>query len=191
MKHALPKNESVNIIRNGVVNKKFYITTPLYYVNSAPHIGHSYTNIAADVLARFHRQLGEDVYFLTGTDEHGQKIARSAQDAGESEKVFTDKMVSVFIELWKSLGISYDDFIRTTEERHILAVKNVLNTLYKNKDIYLESYEGWYCVPCETFWTDLQVQGAVLCPECLRPVERLSENIFFFKLSKYPDFFTD
>ena len=185
MNHALPKNESVNIIRNGGVNKKFYITTPLYYVNSAPHIGHSYTNIAADVLARFHRQLGEDVYFLTGTDEHGQKIAKSAQDAGLSEKVFADKMVSVFIELWKSLDISYDDFIRTTEERHILTVKNALNTLYENEDIYLESYEGWYCTPCETFWTDLQVQSAGLCPDCLRPVEKLSEKNFFFRLSKY------
>ncbi|OGX26972.1 MAG: methionine--tRNA ligase [Omnitrophica WOR_2 bacterium RIFCSPHIGHO2_02_FULL_45_21] len=171
--------------------EKFYITTPLYYINATPHIGHSYTNIAADVLARFHRQLGEDVYFLTGTDEHGQKIAKSAQDAGESEKVFADKMASVYIELWKSLDISYDDFIRTSEERHTLAVKNVLNTLYKNKDIYLESYEGWYCVPCETFWTDLQVQGAGLCPECLRPVERLSEKNFFFKLSKYQGWLTE
>lgn len=167
------------------MNKKFYITTPLYYVNSPPHIGHSYTNIAADVLARFHRQLGEDVYFLTGTDEHGQKIAKSAQDAGESEKVFADKMASVFIALWKSLDISYDDFIRTTEERHTQAVKNVLNTLYENGDVYLESYEGWYCTPCETFWTDLQVQGAGLCLDCLRPVEKLSERNFFFRLSKY------
>lgn len=165
--------------------KKFYITTPLYYVNSTPHIGHSYTNIAADVLARFHRQLGEDVYFLTGTDEHGQKIAKSAQDAGLNEKVFADKMVAVFIELWKSLDISYDDFIRTTEERHTLAVKSVLNTLYENKDVYLESYEGWYCTPCETFWTDLQVQDAGLCPDCFRPVEKLSEKNFFFRLSKY------
>lgn len=167
------------------MNKKFYITTPLYYINSPPHIGHSYTNIAADVLARFHRQLGEDVYFLTGTDEHGQKIAKSARDAGESEKVFADKMALVFIELWKSLDISYDDFIRTTEERHTLAVKNVLNTLYENKDVYLEPYEGWYCTPCETFWTDLQVQSAGLCPDCLRPVEKLSEKNFFFRLSKY------
>lgn len=163
---------------------KFYITTPLYYVNSAPHIGHSYTNIAADTIARFHRQLGEDVYFLTGTDEHGQKIAKSAYDAGLSEKVFTDKMVSVFIELWKDLNISYDDFIRTTDERHINTVKNVLNILYKNKDLYIAQYEGYYCTPCETFWMDLQIKGNA-CPDCKRPVERIREDNYFLNLSKY------
>ncbi len=165
--------------------KKFYITTPLYYVNSTPHIGHSYTNIAADVLARFHRQLGEDVYFLTGTDEHGQKVARSARDAGLDDKAFADKMAAVFIELWKSLDISYDDFIRTTEERHTTTVKNALNILYENNDIYPDKYEGWYCTPCETFWTDLQLQGAGLCLECKRPVEKISEENYFFRLSKY------
>lgn len=165
--------------------KKFYITTPLYYVNSFPHIGHSYTNIAADALARFHRRLGEDVYFLTGTDEHGQKIAKSAQEAGLSEKVFTDKMASVFIQLWKALDISYDDFIRTSEERHSLTVKNVLNILYENEDVYLDAYEGWYCTPCETFWTDLQLKNAGLCPDCLRPLDKLSEKNFFFRLAKY------
>ena len=110
---------------------KFYITTPLYYINSTPHIGHSYTNIAADTLARFHRQWGEDVYFLTGTDEHGQKIAKAAAQANLKEKDFADKMVSVFVELWKSLDISYDDFIRTTDERHTAVVQNILNILHK------------------------------------------------------------
>lgn len=166
------------------MEKKFYLTTPLYYLNAAPHIGHSYTTIAADTLARFHRHLGEEVYFLTGTDEHGQKIARAAFEAGLGEKAFTDKMVSIFVELWKALDISYDDFIRTTDERHVNAVKNVLTILYENKDLYTHTYEGWYCTPCETFWTATQAQG-ILCPDCKRPVEKLQEENYFFKLSKY------
>ncbi len=168
------------------MKNKFYITTPLYYVNSNPHIGHSYTNIAADALARFHRQKGDEVYFLTGTDEHGQKIAKAASDAGLEEKAFTDTMVSIFIELWKSLDVSYDDFIRTTDERHITAVKKVLTTLYQNNDIYLHTYEGWYCTPCETFWADMQVEGNV-CPDCKREVERIREENYFFRLSKYQE----
>ena len=118
---------------------KFYITTPLYYVNSTPHIGHSYTNIAADVLARFHRRMNDEVYFLTGTDEHGQKIARAAQEASLSEKDWTDKMVLVFQRLWKELDISYDDFIRTTEKRHTDTVKNVLDKLGPNGSKLLKS----------------------------------------------------
>ncbi|TAN60202.1 methionine--tRNA ligase, partial [bacterium] len=144
---------------------KFYITTPLYYVNAAPHIGHSYTNIAADTLARFHRERGDDVYFLTGTDEHGQKIAKSASQAGMKELEFADRMVSVFAGLWETLEISYDDFIRTTEKRHREAVRRVLEILYKANDIYPAVYEGWYCTPCETFWTELQVTEG-LCPDC-------------------------
>ena len=170
--------------------KKFYLTTPLYYINSTPHIGHSYTNIAADTLARFHRQLGEDVYFLTGTDEHGQKIAKAAAEAGLKEKDFADKMVSVFVELWKSLDISYDDFIRTTEKRHTDTVKNVLDILYKNKDIYPDKYTGWYCTPCETFWTDSQAPDN-LCPDCKRAVEKIQEENYFFRLSKYQDWLLD
>src|SRR3989339_1173343 len=170
--------------------KKFYLTTPLYYINSSPHIGHSYTNIAADTLARFHRQLGEDVYFLTGTDEHGQKIAKAAAEAGLKEKDFADKMVSVFVELWKSLDISYDDFIGTTEKRHTDTVKNVLDILYKNKDIYPDKYTGWYCTPCETFWTDSQAPDN-LCPDCKRTVEKIQEENYFFRLSKYQDWLLD
>ena len=166
------------------MNKKFYITTPLYYVNSTPHIGHSYTNVAADTLARFYRQLGDDVYFLTGTDEHGQKIARAAAEAGLGEKDFADKMASIFSQAWKALDISYDDFIRTTEERHINTVKNVLNILYQNQDLYLDKYEGWYCTPCETFWTDLQA-GGNFCPDCKRQLDKISEENYFFRLSKY------
>ena len=164
--------------------KKFYLTTPLYYINSTPHIGHSYTNIAADTLARFHRQLGEDVYFLTGTDEHGQKIAKAAAAANLKEKDFADKMVSVFIELWKSLDISYDDFIRTTEERHTTVVQNILNILRKKGDLYLDEYIGWYCTPCETFWVDSQIEEKT-CPDCKRQLEKIQEKNFFLKLSKH------
>src|SRR3989338_10000819 len=152
--------------------KKFYLTTPLYYINSTPHIGHSYTNIAADALARFHRQLGEDVYFLTGTDEHGQKIAKAAAQANLKEKDFADKMVSVFVKLWKSLDISYDDFIRTTEERHTTVVQNILNILRKKGDLYLDEYIGWYCTPCETFWVDGSTT-LTINPEQAKRVERV------------------
>ncbi|HAH21990.1 MAG: methionine--tRNA ligase [Omnitrophica WOR_2 bacterium GWF2_43_52] len=166
------------------MKNKFYITTPLYYVNSPPHIGHSYTTVAADTLARFHRNMGDEVYFLTGSDEHGQKIAKAAASAGLSEKAFTDNMVSIFIGLWKSLDISYDDFIRTTDKRHSAAVELVLTILHKNKDIYMDTYEGWYCTPCETFWTDMQVSQDC-CPDCRRALERIREDNYFFRLSYY------
>ena len=166
------------------MKNKFYVTTPLYYVNASPHIGHSYTNIAADTLARFYRNRGYAVYFLTGTDEHGQKIAKAAQKEGLNSLDFANKMVARFKDLWKSLNISYDDFIRTTEERHQEAVKWILNFLYKKGDIYQHKYDGWYCVPCELFVTE----GFVIenkCPDCGRKVERISETNYFFKLSKY------
>ena len=167
---------------------KFYITTPLYYVNASPHIGHSYTNIATDVLARYMRRLiGEDnVWFLTGTDEHGQKIQKAADEAGLSPQEFTDKMALQFKDLWKSLNISYNDFIRTTEERHINCVKKILEILHKKGDIYSAKYKGWYCMPCETFWTESQIQDEN-CPDCGRPVEKIAETNYFFKLSKYQD----
>jgi len=170
------------------MTKKFYITTPLYYVNASPHIGHSYTNIAADCLARYMRQvLGNDnVWFLTGTDEHGQKIQRAAEEAGVSAPEFTDKMVLQFKELWQKLDISYNDFIRTTECRHIDTVQRVLEILYKKQDIYQAEYEGWYCLPCETFWSESQAVNQ-LCPDCKRTVEKIAENNFFFKLSRYQD----
>ena len=153
-------------------------------MNASPHIGHSYTNIAADTLARFYRNRGYEVYFLTGTDEHGQKIAKAAQKEGLNSLDFANKMVARFKDLWKSLNISYDDFIRTTEERHQEAVKWILNFLYKKGDIYQHKYDGWYCVPCELFVTE----GFVIenkCPDCGRKVERISETNYFFKLSKY------
>ncbi|MCX5712423.1 MAG: class I tRNA ligase family protein, partial [Candidatus Omnitrophica bacterium] len=167
---------------------KFYITTPLYYVNSSPHVGHSYTNIAADCLARYMRQsLGkENVWFLTGTDEHGQKIQKAAEASGMSAQEFTDKIVVQFKELWNKLDAPYDDFIRTTEKRHVDFVQRAIQILYDKGDIVEGKYEGWYCVPCETFWLDSQVADKS-CPDCKRPLERISETNYFFKLSKYQD----
>jgi methionyl-tRNA synthetase len=167
---------------------KFYITTPIYYVNASPHIGHSYTTIAADVLGRFKRRvLGkENVRFLTGTDEHGQKIQKAADSARLSAQDFVDKTSLQFRNLWKALGVSYDDFIRTTEERHVKVVQKVLEILFKKGDIYEGKYEGLYCTPCETFWLESQAIGG-LCPDCKRPVERIIESNYFFKLSKYQD----
>ncbi|MDD5255627.1 MAG: methionine--tRNA ligase [Candidatus Omnitrophica bacterium] len=167
---------------------KFYITTPIYYVNAAPHIGHSYTTIAADTLARYHRRLlGEkNVRFLTGTDEHGQKIQRAAEAAGLSPLEFTDTIVPIFRKLWEKLNISYDDFIRTTEERHVRTVQRVLSILKSKGEIYPSQYEGWYCTPCETFWMEKQLEEGH-CPDCKRPVEKIRETNYFFKLSAYQD----
>ncbi len=167
--------------------KKFYITTPLYYVNAAPHIGHSYTNTAADVLARFNRLKGNDVFLLTGTDEHGQKVEQAAKAKGLTPKEFADSIVPRFIELWKKLMISYDDFIRTTDEKHASTVGKVLTILKDKDDIYLSEYSGSYCTPCETFWTDLQVEGNNNCPYCSKTLERICEENYFFRMSKYQD----
>jgi len=171
------------------MSKKFYITTPLYYVNASAHIGHSYTTIAADTLARYQRRLlgEENVWLLTGTDEHGQKIQKAAEEAGLKPLAFANKVVLTFKDLWKDLNISYNDFIRTTEERHTAFVKKALEILYKRKDIYESKYEGWYCTPCESFWTEPQVAQGGVCPDCSRPVEKIAENSYFFKLEKYQD----
>jgi methionyl-tRNA synthetase len=188
------------------MSDKLYITTPIYYVNASPHIGHSYTNIAADTLARYMRRvLGKDkVWFLTGTDEHGQKIQRAAEAKGMTPKEFTDSIVPTFINLWKELNISYDDFIRTTEERHISIVQRALDILYKKGDIYEAKYEGWYCTPCETFWPKMQItdkpqgdglasdsQSHNFCPDCKRPLEKISETNYFFRLSNYQKWLID
>ncbi|NQT90921.1 MAG: methionine--tRNA ligase [Candidatus Omnitrophica bacterium] len=166
--------------------KTFYITTPLYYVNASPHIGHSYTEIACDCIARYQRMKGEDVFFLTGTDEHGQKVERSAEAEGKDTLKFIDDVVEKFKELWKGLGISYDDFIRTTEKRHIDTVGKILTILHEKGDIYQDEYKGFYCTPCETFWPKLQIEDN-LCPDCGRALEEISETNYFFKLSKYQD----
>ena len=167
---------------------KFYITTPIYYVNAPPHIGHSYTNIAADTLARYNRQIlgKENVRFLTGTDEHGQKIKKAADEAKVSVLEFVDKVVVQFKDLWSKLEISNDDFIRTTQDRHIKTVRQALKIVYEKGDIYEDKYEGWYCTPCETFWPKTQITDH-LCPDCHRGLEKISETNFFFKLSKYQD----
>ncbi|MFQ5957067.1 MAG: class I tRNA ligase family protein, partial [Candidatus Brocadiales bacterium] len=164
----------------------FYLTTPIYYVNDVPHVGHSYTTIAADVLARYERLKGKDVFFLTGTDEHGQKIHRAAHAGNETPESLVNRVVERYKHLWRNLSISNDDFIRTSEPRHTKRVQKVFQRLYENGDIYLGEYEGWYCVPCESFWVTGQlVEGS--CPECGRTVERLREANYFFKLSKYRD----
>ncbi len=165
---------------------KFYLTTPLYYVNDVPHIGHAYTTIAADTLARFKRLAGYDVYLLTGTDEHGLKVQKAAKEAGLAPKELADKVVVSFLNLWKKLNISYDDFIRTTEERHKKVVLEIFDRLYEKGDIYKGEYEGNYCTPCETFWPDAQVKDKK-CPDCGRLTERLKEESYFFKMSKYQD----
>ena len=171
---------------------KFYVTTPIYYVNASPHIGHSYTNIAADTLARYHRKIfGQDnVWFLTGTDEHGQKIQKAADELKLSAIEFVNRVVPQFKELWKKLEISNNDFIRTTEDRHIACVQKALQIVYDKGDIYEDKYEGSYCTPCETFWPQSQVTGN-LCPDCKRELEKISETNFFFKLSKYQDWLID
>lgn len=168
------------------MSNKFYITTPIYYVNASPHIGHSYTNIAADTLARYNRNIlgKENVWFLTGTDEHGQKIKKAADEAKLEPIEFVDKVVIQFRDLWKRLEISNNDFIRTTEDRHIKCVQKALQIVYEKGDIYEDKYEGWYCTPCETFWPKTQTTNN-LCPDCKRQLENISETNFFFKLSKY------
>ena len=170
------------------MKKTFYITTPIYYVNDVPHIGHAYTTIAADVLARYHRlRLGKDnVFFLTGLDEHGQKVQQAAARAGIAPQAHCDRLAPQFMNLWKRLNISNDDFVRTTEPRHTQVVQKALQQLYDKGEIYQASYTGWYCTFDERFWTEKDVIGG-LCPECKRPVEQLSETNYFFRMSKYQE----
>ncbi len=166
---------------------KYYITTPIYYVNASPHIGHAYTTIAADTLARFKKVTGNDTYFLTGTDEHGEKIKKAAEAAGKETQVFVDSVMQNFKKLWQTLNVKYDDFIRTTEPRHIRVVQKVVDTLRANGDIYKSRYRGFYCRPCEAFWTESQIKEAGGCPDCKREVEEIVEENFFFRLSKYEE----
>ena len=164
---------------------KFYLTTPLYYVNASPHIGHAYTNIISDCVARFRRLEQDDVFFLTGTDEHGEKIKKAAEEADKEPQEFVDSVVINFKELWKKLYISYDDFIRTTQKSHTDIVQKVIKILFDKGDIYKSKYRGFYCVPCESFWTESQVKEADGCPGCRRSVEEIIEENYFFRLSKY------
>ena len=173
-----------------MTDKKFYITTPIYYVNDVPHIGHAYTTIAADVAARFKRLEGYEVFFLTGTDEHGQKVQQAAQNLKVAPQQHVDKLHQRFKELWVKLNISNSDFIRTTEERHKVLVCNILQTLFDKDEIYRDSYEGWYCTPCERFWTEKDLQEGD-CPECRRKVEKIKEHNYFFRMGKYQEWLVD
>ncbi len=166
--------------------KKFYITTPIYYPSANFHIGHCYTTIIADAIARYKRNKGFDVYFQTGTDEHGLKIETKAKEAGVSPKKYVDKVVLNAKDLWKSLDISYDYFIRTTDENHVKAVQKIFTKLYEQGDIYKGTYKGLYCIPCESFWTKTQLIDGK-CPDCGREVKEVEEEAYFLKLSKYQD----
>ncbi|MBT1076009.1 methionine--tRNA ligase [Geobacter grbiciae] len=168
------------------MSRTFYVTTPIYYVNDVPHIGHAYTTLAADVLARYKRLKGYDVFFLTGTDEHGQKVEKAANAAGETPLELADRVVKRFQALWEKLDISYNDFIRTTQERHKKGVTHLFREVMAKGDIYLGEYEDWYCTPCETFWTETQLIDGK-CPDCNRPVEKLKEESYFFRMSKYQE----
>lgn len=165
-----------------MTNKKYYITTPIYYVNDKPHIGHAYTTILADVLARYHKEFGEDVFFLTGLDEHGQKVQQAAEARDMTPLAHCDDLAPRFTDLWKNLEIQYDDFIRTTQDRHVQVVKNVLQKVYDSGDIYSDEYEGWYSVSEERFITDTEKESGAF-----RDVKKLKECNWFFKMSKYQD----
>ena len=176
-------------------NKKtFYITTPIYYPSGNMTIGHTYTTVAADTMTRFRKMQGYDAYFLTGTDEHGQKIEKKAAEAGVTPIEYVDKIVAETKDLWKLMDIQYDDFIRTSEERHVKIVQKIFRQFYEQGDIYKAEYEGMYCTPCESFWTPTQLiekDGVKVCPDCGRPCQPMKEESYFFKMSKYQDWLID
>ena len=171
--------------------KTFYITTPIYYPSGNMHIGHPYTTVAADTMTRFKKMLGYDTYFLTGTDEHGQKIETKAREAGKTPQQFVDEIVAETKRLWKLMNIEYDDFIRTTDERHVKIVQKIFRKFYEQGDIYKSEYEGMYCTPCESFWTPSQLKEGNLCPDCGRPCQKVREESYFFRMSKYQDWMID
>ena len=166
--------------------EKYYITTPIYYPSGKWHLGTCYTTVICDALARFKRMQGYDVFYLTGTDEHGQKIEQKAKEANLEPKAYVDKQVKTLVDLWKLLDISYDKFIRTTDDEHVNAVKKIFNKLYEQGDIYKGEYEGWYCVQCESFWTETQLVDGK-CPDCGREVNKTKEESYFFRMTKYQD----
>lgn len=170
-----------------MTKKSFYITTPIYYPSGNLHIGHAYTTVAADAMARYKRMQGYDVWFLTGTDEHGQKIERKAKSAGKEPLEFVDDIVVGIRNLWDKMLITHDDFIRTSEDRHQKVVQDIFKKIYDQGDIYKSEYEGRYCTPCETFFTERQLGENQTCPDCGRPVEMVKEESYFFKMSKYAD----
>ena len=171
-------------------DKKYYVTTPIYYASGKLTVGHCFCTVLADVCARYYRLKGYDVLYATGSDEHGLKIARVAEQNNMTPQQFVDKTVGEFKEIWQKLGISYDRFIRTTDPHHVKLVEDVYNKLFKSGDIYLSEYEGLYCVPCETFFTESQLVDGK-CPDCGRPVELTKEESYFLRLSKYQMFLED
>ncbi len=180
-------DKKVKIRSGALVNKeKFYITTPIYYPSDKLHIGHSYCTVATDAMARYKRARGYDVMFLTGTDEHGQKIERIANEHGVTPKAYVDEIVKSVKELWKLMNISYDRYIRTTDDYHVKAVQKIFKALYDKGEIYKDEYEGLYCTPCESFFTEKDLVDGK-CPDCGRPVEKVKEESYFFRLSKYTD----
>ena len=168
------------------MDKKFYITTPIYYPSDKLHIGHSYTTVACDALARYRRMQGYDVMFLTGTDEHGQKIQDKAAEKGVTPKAYVDEIVATVKDLWKTMDVSYDRFIRTTDDYHVESVQKIFTRLYEQGDIYKSTYKGMYCKPCESFWTEAQLKDGK-CPDCGRDVYEAEEEAYFFKTGKYAD----
>ena len=168
------------------MKKTYYITTPIYYPSGNWHIGHCYTTVICDALARWHKMLGQDVFFLTGTDEHGQKIEKKARALGKSPIELVDPLVADLKEIWKLLDVSYDRFIRSTDSEHVACVQRIFEELYRRGEIYKAEYEGWYCTPCEAFWTESQLKDGK-CPDCGRPVQKEREESYFFRLSKYAD----
>ena len=169
------------------MSEKFYITTAIAYTSRKPHIGNTYEIVLTDALARFKRMIGNDVFFLTGTDEHGQKIQQLADEAGINPKEYVDNVAGEVKNIWDLMNTSYDKFIRTTDDYHVDSVQKIFQKLYDQGDIYKGEYEGWYCVPCESFFTDTQVAEGNVCPDCGRPVQRAKEEAYFFKMSKYQD----
>ncbi len=174
--------------------RSFYVTTPIYYPNAEPHLGHAYTTVFADVLARYHRQLGYRTFYLTGTDEHGLKLQRVAEERGVHPKVFVDEMAKVFRSYWDLLNISYDRFIRTTDDDHVALVKHVLKELHREGLIYKGSYQGWYCVSCEKFYSASEYvmkDGRPHCPIHMKPLEWIEEETYYFRLSEFREFLED
>ena len=168
------------------MQEKFYITTPIYYPSSKLTIGNCYTTVICDAIARFQKLQGKDVFYMTGTDEHGQKVFEAAQKAGKDVKKHLDDIVEDTKILWKMFNVDYDKFIRTTDEDHVLAVKKIFNKLYEKGYIYKSTYKGLYCLPCEAFWTESQLVDGK-CPDCGREVKEQEEEAYFFKLSEFSD----
>lgn len=183
----LKKRAGARYLLGGIIMSKFYITTPIYYPSGNPHIGHCYTTVACDSIARYKRMQGYDVMFLTGTDEHGQKIEEKAKEKGVTPQQYVDDIVKVFKSLWSYMNISYDRYIRTTDDFHVQAVQKIFKELYDRGYIYKGEYKGKYCTPCESFWTQSQLDENGCCPECHREVKEASEEAYFFKMSPFAD----